>query len=804
MISKIVKGILVLIRITIITGCIITSTLLGYITSVIKDTPKTNLNEFKYIAETSFIYDENNTELDEVPTLEKRIKVSNDEIPDTLKNAFISTEDKRFYQNNGIDIKRFLGAIKATTIAKLTNDGNVEGGSTITQQLVKNVILTPDRTIKRKIQEMVLATVVNEHISKDDILNLYLNTIPLGGYANGVELACNQYFGKSVKDINLIESAFLAGITQSPNEYYPYSDENIKDPSKYINRTETVLDLMCNQGYITNEEYEIAISDLNNGKLIFTTPKAISYNLNYEWFDRELLEQVKQDLITKYGYDYAKVNSLVANGGLKIYSTMDKDLQKYCENIIYNADNYIDIADIEDMNGMKQPQIAAVITDYKTGKVLAAVGGREPQAAFTLNRAVSDNFLKPTGSTVKPFTVYAPAIESGLYTPTSIVNDGPLSNAFLRKYNYNFQPQNDQLTYFGNITLQSALARSLNTIALSTVDKLGLANAQSYGELFGFKYNSASKSSIAAVALGQFNNDPNNLDGANPLMVAEAFGAFGNDGIKTKSVLYTKVLDRNGNILLENKPKTSKIVTASTAYTMFKMMEATLKVNTSNVVLFDGMPIAGKSGTSENSENLWFGGLTPYYSCAVWTGADNPTKITSKSGIPMYGNNTSGIIWREIMKYAHKNLPYKELVVPTVDETPVEHPNISNLNMYKSSEDAKKQYDKAKQEEEARLYQEYLQKKTEEEDRIKQEELKKQEEEEKKKQEELDKKPPVTLPAPPQQSTTTPPQENTKPPTDTTPSQGDNKPTDGNAGTGTGTGTGTIEEPKPGDGITFN
>lgn len=745
--KRIIKGIYhtitTIIKIVIVTGCITTSIAVGYTFAVLKDTPKTNLNEFKYLAETSFIYDEEGSLLDEVPTLEKRIKVSSKDIPDVLKKAFVATEDKRFYEHQGVDFKRLLGAVKATVTTKITGDGNVEGGSTITQQLVKNVILTPDRTIKRKIQEMILATIVSEHISKDEVLTLYLNTIHLGGYAHGVELACKQYFGKSVKDITLIESAFLAGITQSPNEYYPFSDENVKDPSLYLNRTETVLDLMLEQNYIKADEYKKAVDDLHNGKLKFIAPAIapakVKYTLNYEWFNRELIEQVKKDLMSKYDYDYTQVSALVANGGLKIYSTMDKDIQRYSENVIYNAGDYIDINELEDLNGMKQPQISAVITDYKTGKVIAAVGGREPQDAFTLNRAISENFLKPTGSTVKPFTVYAPAIETGLYTANSIVSDAPLSSSFLKKYNYSFQPQNDQLTYFGNITLQSALARSLNTVALSTVDKIGLSNSEAYGELFGFKYNSESKNSIAAVALGQFNNNPEDLDGANPMIVAEAFGVFGNSGIRTKSILYTKVLDRNGNVLLENKPKRTQIITSNTAYTMFKMMEATLKVNTSNVALFDGMPIAGKSGTSEDSQNLWFGGLTSYYSCAVWTGSDNPQTITNSYGVPMYGNNTSGIIWREIMKYAHKNLAYKDLEKPTVNEAPISHENITTSQKYEINDTAKEQYEQAKKEEAERLREEEAQRKAEE-ARKKAEELKKQQEEQKRKEEEERKK----------------------------------------------------------------
>lgn len=773
MIKKIFKKILSFILILISIGLICVQGFLGYLIAVIEDTPRTNLNEFRSLPETSYIYDSSDNILDEVPTTEKRVYVESENIPQFLKDAYISTEDRRFYEHSGVDYRRFIGAIIATIKTLFHGEGNIEGGSTITQQLVKNIMLTPDRTIKRKIQEMILSTFITEHMSKDDTLTLYLNTIFLGGSANGVEMASLQYFGKHASELSLLESAFMAGITQSPNYYYPFSENNMKDPSKYINRTETVLDSMLLMGKIDETEHKNTVEDLHNSKLVFKEQEPLTYSLKYEWFNRELLNNVRADLKAKYNYSEEEVGKLLSNGGLKIYSTMDKDLQEYAENVIYNMSEYVDVSSSKDTNGMMQPQAAVVVTDYKTGQVKAAVGGREEQDAMTINRAISPYVLKPTGSSIKPFTVYAPALDTGLYTPTSTVKDAPFSQSFLDKYNYTFQPQNDQLTYYGSITLQSALARSLNTIALDTVDKLGITTSVAYGEAFGFKYNNVSKSSIAAIALGQFNNDPEDLDGANPLMVAEAYGVFGNDGVRTESILYTKVLDRNGQVLLQKTPETQKVISNKTAYDMFKMMEATLKVNTSNVVLFDNMAISGKSGTSENNENLWFGGLTPYYSCAIWTGADVPTQIVSNSGVPLYGNNTSGHLWREIMKYAHRNLEYKTLTEPTVIDKPVTHVSenkeqteqaLHSNNTVKPSSNVQQQYEAARKEEEDRIIKEYKiieekrkveaakkaeearaaeekrraeeAKKAEEDRKRLEEEKKKQEEEEKKKQEE--------------------------------------------------------------------
>lgn len=787
---------------TILTGLVVGFGFAGYLMAVIEETPKTNLNEFKRIPQTSYIYDSKETLIDEVPTAEKRINVSYEDLPEDLIDAYIATEDRRFFEHNGVDFRRLGGAALATVKVLLGQDGLIEGGSTITQQLVKNILLTPDRTIKRKAQEMVLAMVVSNNMSKEEVLTTYLNTIYLGGYANGVEMASKQYFNKHTKDLNLIESAFLAGITQSPTNYYPFSDKNIEDPSKYLNRVETVLDSMLLVNSITQKEYTQAVEDLNSGKLVFTKEEQLTYNLDYEWYNRQLLQDVKDDLKEKYGYTDEVVANLLANGGLKIYTAMDKDLQDYAENVLYNMEDYVDAVSYSKETGEQiRPQASIVVTDYKTGQVKVAIGGNHEQDALTINRALSPDTLKPVGSSAKPFTVYAPALDVGLYTPTSIVKDSALDKSLLDKYHYTFQPQNDQLTYYGNITLQSALARSLNTIAIQTVDKLGLQNSIKYGEAFGLKYNDQSKGSIAAVALGQFNNDPEDIDGGNPLMVAEGYGVFGNDGVRVESILYTKVLDRNGNILIDNTPETTKVLRNQTAYEMYKMMEETTRVNTSNVVLFDGMSIAGKSGTSEDSENLWFAGLTPYYSAAVWVGNDVPNRVVSSGGVPMYGNNTSGLLWKEVMRYAHKGLAYKTVEQPKVAETrtilsesePTPQtpqaniavkPNQNALNAYESAkqeeverikkeqEDRKAQEaqalkeaeERAKQEQEAQLQkveeerirleeerkaheeeqrrkeEEQRKKQEEEQKRKEEEEQKRKEEEEKKKQEEEDKK----------------------------------------------------------------
>uniref|UniRef100_UPI0025D6CA26 transglycosylase domain-containing protein n=1 Tax=uncultured Clostridium sp. TaxID=59620 RepID=UPI0025D6CA26 len=301
----------------------------GYVFAVLKSTPPLDIEAVKNLSQPSSLYDKNGVYMDTVHSEIDRTVVSYDEIPNNLKNAFISIEDQRFESHIGIDPIRIAGSI-VTDITKIfRGQSGMHGGSTITQQLLKNTILTDvDFVVERKIKELYLAIKLENELSKDEILNQYLNTIPVGGTSYGVEAGANLYFGKSVKDLNLIECAYIAGITQAPTYYSAYNENNKKDPTPYINRTKTVLSKMQELGKITNEEYLQAIADIDAGKLTFHSAKK-SYTLNYEWYINPTISQVKEDLKKKYKYSDEEVAKLLANGGLKINTNMDKDLQEY-------------------------------------------------------------------------------------------------------------------------------------------------------------------------------------------------------------------------------------------------------------------------------------------------------------------------------------------------------------------------------------------------------------------------------------------------------------------------------------------
>ncbi|WP_032121898.1 transglycosylase domain-containing protein [Clostridium amazonitimonense] len=647
--------------------CLFTGvTLAGVGYAMVKSAPPLDLNAILSLNEVSMMYDNKGLYMDDVPTDEKRTVITIDKMPEDLKNAFISIEDERFNQHHGIDVKRVFGALYIDVKNKLTGKSGLHGASTITQQLLKNTVLTPKVSIRRKVQEMYLAIELEKKLSKNQILEAYLNTIFLGGKANGVEAASNQYFAKPAIELNLIECAYLAGMNQSPSIYYPFSPSSKKDPSKYINRTKTVLKKMLETGSVDQARYDTAIEDLDSGKLEFVQP---NYNekLNYEWFSWEVLKRVKADLKKQYNYSDKEVSRLVTYGGLKIYTTMDKDLQHYSQKIIDDTPKYIDIKEFTVKSGgmdVVQPQVGAAIMDYRTGEVKTIIGGRGDLPPTSYNRGASLGFLKPTGSAIKPLTVYAPAIDMKIANASSLVDDSPLSDEMLNKIGYTFQPKNVDGQYRGPITLRTALTYSVNVAALKVEDMVGIKNGISYGENFGLIFNKKSKQSIAALALGEFNNDPKDKDGSNPLYMAAAYGAFGNNGIYTEPILYTKVVDRTGKVLLEKVPEKRKVMSPQAAYILYDMLKGPVINYSARSAKFGDMPVAGKTGTSESNKNLWFSGLTPYYSAAVWIGNDNPTEVKTSGNGETASGNTAGVLWRKLMEKIHEGLESKDIAIP--------------------------------------------------------------------------------------------------------------------------------------------
>ncbi|EOU1217045.1 transglycosylase domain-containing protein [Clostridium perfringens] len=630
-----------------------------YVLSIIRSSPELDVQAIQSLNQPSILYDDQGNFMDNVITREQRYVVKSDEIPDNLKKAFVAIEDERFYEHKGIDIKRIAGVIASNIKGKLSGSNTVQGASTITQQLIKNAVLTNEVSYERKIKEMYLALELEKHLSKDEILTTYLNTIPMGGYQYGVSAAAQRFFNKNVSDLNLIECAYLGGLTQAPTSYDGLSEINKENPSRYLNRTKSVLFKMHELGYISSEQYNNAINEIDTTGIKFKPNNKLS-KTNFEWFTRPTITQVKQDLMNKYKYTQDEVDKLIANGGLKIYTSMDRNLQNNVQKVLDDPNNYKAITNNpneKNEDDVYKLQASATIIDYKTGHVKALVGGRGEQPAMSHNRAYYD--LKSIGSATKPLTVYGPAIDLGLGGAGSVVNDSPLTNKELSSTGYKDQPKNEYNSYRGPLTFREAIKISSNLAAIKVANEVGVSNSIAYGEKLGLVYGPHSRG-ISTTALGQFQNDPNNPDGGNTYTLASAFGVFGNNGVKTNAKLYTKVLDSHGNVLLDTStPEEIKIFSPQTSYIVYDMLKDQVESGSAKPAKFGNIPVAGKTGTTTGDKDYLFAGLTPYYSAAIWIGYDKPREMRTSSGI------VTSPIFGKIMGLAHKGLQYKEVEQPS-------------------------------------------------------------------------------------------------------------------------------------------
>lgn len=630
----------------------------GYVYAVIKSAPPLDVKEILNLEQISKLYDNKGEFMDEVPTETRRHVVPISKVPKNLQNAFISIEDERFESHNGIDPRRILGAIYTDVKKIISKQSGMHGASTITQQLLKNTVLTNEVSATRKIQEMYLAINLEKQLSKDQILEAYMNTIPLGGITFGVEAASQYYFNKDVDQLNLLECAYLAGVTQSTDRYNALTTSSQKNPTPYINRTKTVLSKMKETGKINNDEYTAAINDLDAGKLQKTFADVIALRkvenpnkLNFEWFSRPVISQVKEHLKSKYKYTDAEVEKLLLNGGLKIYTTMDRDLQEHTQKVL-DDDRTFGIKSYLDKNKIIQPQASSVVMDYKTGQVKAIVGGRGNQPPGSYNRAYDlKNFHRPPGSALKPLTVYAPAIDTKFATAGTVYEDSPLTGAVKKDYP-NYDPNNVNNRFQGYVNVREAIKYSINLVALKLEYEMGVKTGAAYAEKFGIDFNNnpVEKSSISALALGEF-------WGTNPYYMSAAYGTFGNNGMYTEPIMYTKVEDKNGKILLETTPQQRKVLSPQASFIMYDMLKGPLSYSATNAK-FGAMPVAGKTGTSSKNLNVWFAGLTPHLSAAVWVGEDKPETLKINS-------NNAANAWSKIMKKANEGLSTNDIEKPS-------------------------------------------------------------------------------------------------------------------------------------------
>ena len=628
-----------------------------------------------------------------------------------LPHAFVAIEDERFYEHNGVDLQ---GIIRAGIVG-ITNGFNfTEGASTLTQQLIKNNVFPNfvneetffDR-VERKLQEQYLALQIEKEMSKEEILEAYMNTINLGQGCLGVQTAATRYFNKDAADLTLSECAVIAAITQNPTNYDP-----VTNPEKNATRRETVLSNMLDQGYITQAEYDEAMADQVYDRIL-ETAAVTADTTPYSYFTDALIEDVVQDLMDEKGYTETQAYNLIYSGGLTIKSTQDTSIQAICDEVVsdesyYPATEYgleyamtIHRADGSSENYSKenlrtfisenydsenplvfssedealqmieaykatlnintdagdyvderytitlQPQVSFVVMDQYTGQVKAIVGGRgEKSGNLTFNRATDDP--QQPGSVFKILSTYAPGLNEGKISLATTKVDEPY------EYESGQNVPNSYSGYRGSMTVRDAIRISCNTIAVQTLtDDVGLRTGYDYLKN-NFEFSTIVEDDIAqATALGGITKGVYNLE------LTAAFASLANSGTYTDPVLYTEILDHDGNVLIDNTaPATHEAVKDSTAYLLTSAMEDVVNSGTGYGAGLSNMATAGKTGSTDDYVDRWFVGFTPYYTAGIWGGYD---ANKSMSG---YGSWHLSI-WNAIMERIHQNLEYKDFEIPT-------------------------------------------------------------------------------------------------------------------------------------------
>jgi len=554
---------------------------------------------------------------------ENRVWVSYSDIPENLINAFVSIEDERYWEHNGVDWKRTFGAV-----LQFASGNESYGGSTITQQLIKNYTEEDDTTIQRKVTEIFRAITLSEKRSKEEVLEMYLNRIHLSRNNYGVQAAANYYFGCDVSELTLTQCACLAAIPKSPTKYDP-----VRNPEENKKRRDVVLLKMYELEYITKEEYEEAVNaDLG----INITEEDIEEQIThpYSYFKDALIDQIIEDLQVEKGIDRLAASDLVFSGGLEIYTTMDP----YVQNIM--EDFYEDMNSFQVVNDGVQPQSAMVIMDPYTGDVLGIVGGRgEKTGRRELNRATHS--VRQVGSSIKPLTVYAPAMEKGIINYSTIYDDHPIYMESMGKY----WPQNSPNTYKGKISINEAVVRSKNTVAIKVMRDMGVDYAFDFAKntLHFDSLDDVNDRAIAPLALGGFTYGVSVMD------MTAAYCMFPNGGYYMEPRLYTKVLNPDGTVLLERKIDPEPAISEGTATVMTKILQNVVTSGTAARITLDTkINCAGKTGTTNDNKDLYYAGFTPYYVGCVWFGYDIPKSLYK------FNSNPAMLAWEDVMELVHE------------------------------------------------------------------------------------------------------------------------------------------------------
>ena len=660
--GRVILGILKVIGTLILIGCTTGAILACFAATYIKTViiPQDYVDASAYsmnLSSTIYYTDPSTGEAKELRTLhgeENRVKVDYEEIPEDLVNALVAIEDQRFWKHQGVDWRRTGGAF----LNMFLGMKDTYGGSTITQQLIKNMTQNDDVTVKRKILEIFRALEFERNYSKEEILEMYLNYIYLGESCYGVGTASLTYFGKPVSELSLAQCASLIGITNNPSRYDPYISDYTLEQNKL--RQEIILNEMLEQGYITQAEHDAAVAE----ELVFVgRGQGTTSTTVYSYFEDQLIKDVIADLKAEYDLSDQMASQWVYNGGLSIYCTQDPEIQAKVDAVYEDLSNF----NATSSTGA-QLQSAITVIDNATGNVVAVAGGvGEKTGSLTLNRALSQ---RQPGSAIKPLAVYAPALDLGVITPATVIDDSP----------YSFDgdggspwPVNSYGYYRGLTNVYNGLQDSINTLAVKV-----LANYTSPQVAYDFLVNNLGFSTdhlvvqeerngtvfsdigLAQLALGGL------TDGVTTLEMASAYSAFPRGGLYIEPRTYTKVerVDPDTGavtVLLDNQAESHAAMKDSTAWYINTMLQNVVRNGTGTSARFEGstMPIAGKTGTTTSRKDLYFVGYSAYYTAAVWSGFDQPERMSS--GL----QQQSAVTWKKVMSAIHEGLEDKSFPTPS-------------------------------------------------------------------------------------------------------------------------------------------
>ncbi|KXL53253.1 penicillin-binding protein 1A/1B [Anaerotignum neopropionicum] len=693
----------ILVAIVVIVGFAVVGAGLGTVFGILKGTDMLNTSDVTPESYTSLIYDASGAEFDKLHGDENREYVKLSQISEYMREAVIAIEDERFYEHNGIDLRGIMRA----TVQNVMQMSFSQGASTITQQLIKNEVLSKEKTIVRKVKEQYLAISLEKSLekqlgtkkgAKDYILELYLNTIGLSHGLNGVEAAAQYYFGKNANELTLAESASIAGITKNPSQYAPDTK-----PEDNKERQMTILKKMLDLGKITQSEYDQAAAEDIYANLVCSDVDDETATANHNYFVEAMINQIAADLVEKKGYNRKQAYDLIYSGGLQIYSTMDTTMQSAMESAFLDdslfpaSDGTLDVtylisvmdttnADansnqthyekkttaktqdevdafvasvqeelldethvlvLDKVTVSKSLQAAMVIMDQHTGEIKALVGGRGQKPGDSVfNRATQA--LRQQGSAMKPLASYAPAVDMGLLMPGSVIIDEPITYG-------SWSPRNWNGKFLGPCTVRQGIRDSMNILAIKTFMMVGAESSYKYMENFGLS-TLVEEDKAGTTALGGLTKGISVLEGT------AAYAAIANGGVYNEPHYYTVVYDHDGNVLLDNgNIDTHRVIKETTAYMLTDMMKDVITGGgsaTGHKAAISGMTVAGKTGTTNDTKDLTFYGYTPYYTAGIWMGYDT-AKLIANAG------NAHLNIWRTVMSQVHQGLTNKDFQKPS-------------------------------------------------------------------------------------------------------------------------------------------